>query len=53
METSGATQVLADDSEPFDLDVSLIELVDPGILISMTDDNCGNTCEKDTCVSGN
>lgn len=40
----------AQDSE-FDLDITLIEVVDPGHLINMTDDGCGNTCEKSTCIS--
>jgi FxLD family lantipeptide len=35
----------------FDLDITLIEVVDPGHLINMTDDGCGSTCEKSTCVS--
>jgi FxLD family lantipeptide len=36
---------------PFDLDITLIEVVDPAHLINMTDDGCGNTCEKSTCIS--
>lgn len=35
----------------FDLDVTLLEVVDPAHLINMTDDGCGNTCEKSTCIS--
>lgn len=40
----------ASDSE-FDLDVTLIEVADPGYLINMTDDGCGQSCEKSTCIS--
>jgi len=40
----------AADSE-FDLDITLFEVMDPGHLINMTDDGCGSTCEKSTCVS--
>ncbi|WP_245974516.1 FxLD family lanthipeptide [Thermomonospora umbrina] len=35
----------------FDLDITLIEMVDPAHLINMTDDGCGQTCEKSTCIS--
>lgn len=35
----------------FDLDVTLVEVADPGHLINMTDDGCGQTCEKSTCIS--
>lgn len=35
----------------FDLDVTLLEVVDPAHLINMTDDGCGQTCEKSTCIS--
>lgn len=35
----------------FDLDITLIEVVDPAHLINMTDDGCGQTCEKSTCIS--
>ncbi|RKT86370.1 FxLD family lantipeptide [Saccharopolyspora antimicrobica] len=35
----------------FDLDVTLLEVVDPAHLINMTDDGCGHTCEKSTCIS--
>lgn len=38
------------DSE-FDLDVTMLEVADPAYLINMTDDGCGNTCEKSTCIS--
>jgi FxLD family lantipeptide len=38
------------DSE-FDLDVTLLEVADPAHLINMTDDGCGQTCEKSTCIS--
>lgn len=38
------------DSE-FDLDVTLLEVADPAHLIDMTDDGCGHTCEKSTCIS--
>lgn len=39
------------ESDAFDLDVTLLEIVDPAGLVNMTDDNCGNTCEKSTCIS--
>jgi FxLD family lantipeptide len=35
----------------FDLDITLLEVVDPAHLINMTDDGCGHTCEKSTCIS--
>lgn len=35
----------------FDLDVTLLEVTDPGHLINMTDDGCGSTCEKSTCIT--
>lgn len=35
----------------FDLDITLLEVVDPAHLINMTDDGCGQTCEKSTCIS--
>jgi FxLD family lantipeptide len=35
----------------FDLDITLVEVVDPAHLINMTDDGCGNTCETSTCIS--
>jgi len=38
-------------SDDFDLDVSVVEVLDPAHLVSMTDDNCGSTCEKSTCIS--
>lgn len=37
--------------DDFDLDVRLLEVFDPAHLVSMTDDNCGSTCEKSTCIS--
>ncbi|MFF2657300.1 FxLD family lanthipeptide [Kitasatospora sp. NPDC058032] len=43
-----ATTTVADD---FDLDVELLEVLDPAHLVQMTDDNCGSTCEKSTCIS--
>ncbi|TQN32684.1 FxLD family lantipeptide [Haloactinospora alba] len=39
-------------SDVFDLDVSLVEREDPASLVNMTNDGCGTTCEKDTCISG-
>ncbi|MGW5051477.1 FxLD family lanthipeptide [Actinokineospora sp. NPDC004072] len=39
------------ESSEFDLDVTLLEVVDPAHLINMTDDGCGQTCEKSTCIS--
>lgn len=35
----------------FDLDVTLLEVVDPAHLINMTDDGCGHTCSGSTCIS--
>lgn len=35
----------------FDLDVTLLEVADSAYLINMTDDGCGQTCEKSTCIS--
>lgn len=34
----------------FDLDVTLLEIVDPGALVNVTDDNCGSTCGA--CTTG-
>ncbi|MET8757569.1 FxLD family lanthipeptide [Lentzea sp. NPDC004782] len=50
--TTVATPAAGDatDSE-FDLDITLVEVVDPAHLINMTDDGCGHTCEKSTCIS--
>ncbi len=38
--------------ELFDLDITLLEVTDPAGLVNMTDDGCGATCEKTTCISG-
>ncbi|MFJ7279808.1 FxLD family lanthipeptide [Kitasatospora sp. NPDC098663] len=35
----------------FDLDVTLLEVADPSHLVQMTDDNCGSSCSKSTCIS--
>lgn len=35
----------------WDLDITLIEQADPAKIVTMTDDNCGNTCEGSTCIS--
>lgn len=35
----------------WDLDIRLIEQADPAKVVTMTDDNCGNTCEGSTCIS--
>ncbi|WP_422647560.1 FxLD family lanthipeptide [Actinoalloteichus caeruleus] len=35
----------------FDLDIRLVEMEDPAHLINSTDDGCGHTCEKSTCIS--
>lgn len=35
----------------FDLDVALLEVADPAGLVNMTDDGCGASCEKDTCIT--
>ncbi|WP_340559041.1 FxLD family lanthipeptide [Streptomyces sp. GSL17-111] len=37
--------------DDFDLDVTVVEVFDPAHLVSMTDDNCGSTCSKSTCIS--
>jgi FxLD family lantipeptide len=50
MDQAAAPAALTLDSE-FDLDVTLVEVADPGHLINMTDDGCGQTCEKSTCIS--
>lgn len=34
----------------FDLDVTLLEIVDPGALVNVTNDNCGSTCGA--CTTG-
>jgi FxLD family lantipeptide len=47
--TTSAAEVEADSQ--FDLDITLIEVVDPAHLINMTDDGCGTTCEKSTCIT--
>ena len=55
MERAAATPAapIADlEADPeFDLDITLIEVLDPAHLINMTDDGCGQTCEKSTCIS--
>ncbi|OPC76769.1 hypothetical protein B4N89_45665 [Embleya scabrispora] len=43
--------VVDPDDEGFDLDVSVLEIADPNGLITMTDDNCGSSCEKTTCIT--
>ncbi len=35
----------------WDLNIELIEQVDPAKIVMMTDDNCGTTCQKTTCIS--
>ncbi|RSM80868.1 FxLD family lantipeptide [Kibdelosporangium aridum] len=45
-----AAPITSRESE-FDLDVTLLEVVDPAHLINMTDDGCGNTCAGSTCIS--
>ncbi|MER7043658.1 FxLD family lanthipeptide [Streptomyces jumonjinensis] len=37
--------------EGFELDITLLELADPAVLVNMTDDGCGTTCAKTTCIS--
>lgn len=37
--------------DEFDLDITLVEVADPAHLVNMTDDGCGQTCEKSTCIS--
>jgi FxLD family lantipeptide len=52
VQTDHAAALLTPVSDPeFDLDVTLLEVADPGHLINMTDDGCGSTCEKSTCIS--
>lgn len=50
MDQAAAPLTPAPDSE-FDLDITLLEVADPGHLINMTDDGCGTTCEKSTCIT--
>lgn len=38
------------DPDAFDLDVTLVEQVDLGGLVRLTDDGCGSTCTA--CTSG-
>jgi FxLD family lantipeptide len=45
------TAPAAKDETAFDLDITLVEVLDPAHLINMTDDGCGTTCEKSTCIS--
>ncbi|MGW9211005.1 FxLD family lanthipeptide [Embleya sp. NPDC055664] len=56
--TTGVTEqepvvrpVVDPDDEGFDLDISILEIADPNGLITMTDDNCGSTCKKTTCIT--
>lgn len=35
----------------WDLDITLVEQVDPAKIVTMTDDGCGTSCEKTTCIS--
>ncbi|WP_081982787.1 FxLD family lanthipeptide [Streptacidiphilus albus] len=49
LEPAIRTGAASDDFD--DLDVSVVEVLDPAHLVSMTDDNCGSTCEKSTCIS--
>jgi len=41
-----------DQPDLFELDVTLLEMADPAGLVNMTDDGCGSTCEKSTCITG-
>ncbi|QKV90420.1 FxLD family lantipeptide [Streptomyces sp. NA02950] len=41
----------ADEPDGFVLDITLLEIADPAGLVNMTDDNCGSTCQKTTCIS--
>lgn len=50
MDLMTAPNALTPESE-FDLDVTLVEVLDPAHLINMTDDGCGQTCEQSTCIS--
>ena len=43
-------QKARDNARDFDLDVSLLEIADPGALVNVTDDNCGSTCGA--CTTG-
>lgn len=51
MDQRVAAPVTPTEDSEFDLDITLLEVVDPAHLINMTDDGCGNTCEKSTCIS--
>jgi FxLD family lantipeptide len=45
------TATASSETDEFDLDVTLLEVADSAHLINMTDDGCGQTCEKSTCIS--
>ncbi|WP_436788908.1 FxLD family lanthipeptide [Yinghuangia sp. YIM S10712] len=50
--TVASPPVLVDPADPeFTLDVAVLEIEDPQGLITMTDDNCGSSCSKTTCVT--
>lgn len=52
---SGTTALAEDDTTldvEFALDVRVVEAAQPvGNLLLSTSDNCGNTCEKDACIT--
>lgn len=49
--THDATEAGTGEGDSFELDITLLEVADPAHLVTMTDDNCGSTCEKSTCIS--
>ncbi|MGW4034517.1 FxLD family lanthipeptide [Streptomyces sp. NPDC004838] len=40
-----------EEPDGFDLDITFLEVADPAVLVNMTDDGCGTTCEGSTCIS--
>ncbi|MET7397378.1 FxLD family lanthipeptide [Dactylosporangium sp. NPDC005572] len=44
------TPAVTDPGDGFDLDVTIVELTDPGSMINVTNDGCGSTCGA--CVTG-
>jgi FxLD family lantipeptide len=43
-------EMTQENAQDFDLDVTLLEIADPGSLVNVTDDNCGSTCGA--CTTG-
>ncbi|MET9296583.1 FxLD family lanthipeptide [Streptomyces sp. NPDC003077] len=49
--SNAAPEQRSAEPDGFVLDITLLEVADPAGLVNMTDDNCGSTCEKTTCIS--